>query len=119
MEMELLYNYCKSLPLSEETFPFGDETLVFKVFGKMFALLDLSGGNPVNLKCDPQYALELREQYSSIIPGYHMNKKHWNTILIYNNELGDEFIKKLTLHSYKLVVESLPKKQRELCEKDF
>lgn len=117
MEMDILYNYCKLLPFSEETFPFDNETLVFKVFGKMFALLDLSGKNTINLKCDPQYAEELREQYSSIIPGYHMNKKHWNTINYNNVEIKDDLIKHLVIHSYKLVVAALPKKQKELCAK--
>lgn len=106
--MELLYNYCKLLPYSEETFPFDDETFVFKVFGKMYALLDLSGKNTINLKCDSPYVEELREPYSTIILGYHMNKKHWNTIHYNSVEINDEFIKHLILHSYKLVVSALP-----------
>lgn len=90
--------------------PFGDATLVFKVMGKMFALVGLENIElSANLKCDPDYALELREAYSEVHPGYHMNKKHWNTV-----ELGGGLKKSLFLelvdHSYELVVSKLTKK---------
>lgn len=117
MNIEQLYLYCKSLPQAEECFPFDEETLVFKVFGKMFALLDMEKGDRINLKCEPLKAEELREKYSSVLPGYHMNKKHWNTILL-TGELKDELILSLVKDSYYLVVTSLPKKFQFLCEKN-
>ncbi len=82
MDIESLRNYCISKKNVTESFPFDDETLVFKVEGKIFALVNLEGDLSINLKCDPELALELRERYSAVIPGYHMNKKYWNTILI-------------------------------------
>lgn len=116
MNIEQLYLFCKNLPNAKESFPFDEETLVFKVFDKMFALLDMKGGDHVNLKCDPLKAEELREKYSSILPGYHMNKKHWNTVML-SNELKDDFILSLVLDSYHLVIQSLPKKKQILCKK--
>jgi len=80
MNIEELREYCLSLPGVSEHFPFDETTLVFKVNGKMFALTDLEGPLSVNLKCDPELALELRERYPSVKPGYHMNKLHWNTV---------------------------------------
>lgn len=102
MNIEELRDYCISKPETEECFPFGDDTLVFKVKGKIFALAGLSGDLSVNLKCDPVYALELRERYSSVIPGYHMNKKHWNTVLI-DGTIPDTEIFKWIDHSYSLL----------------
>lgn len=94
-------------------YPFDDVTAVFKVGKKMFSLISAES-NPVtvNLKCEPELALDLREVYEDIIPGYHMNKKHWNTVNIQGN-LPEEEIKKLIDMSYELVVKSLPKKERE------
>lgn len=108
--------HCLSLPGVEETTPFGPDTLVYKVGGKMFALTSPDDYPPtMNLKCDPERALELRDRYEEITPGYHMNKKHWNTL-----ELGGKLSNKLVLelidHSYQLVVASLPKKVREALE---
>jgi predicted DNA-binding protein (MmcQ/YjbR family) len=80
MNIEELRDYCNSKPGAEEGFPFGDDTLVFKKNGKIFALVNLDGELSINLKCDPALALELRERHPAVIPGYHMNKKHWNTI---------------------------------------
>jgi len=114
MDIEAIYQYCLTLPFAEESFPFDKETLVFKVFGKMFALLDLQSGKYINLKCDPETAEIYRITYKAIVPGYHMNKRHWNTIYI-DHDLPDEFIREMIFNSYQLVVKSLPKKYRELC----
>ena len=88
---------------------------MFKVVGKMFALTDVEGFESVNLKCDPEKAIELREKYDAVIPGYHMNKKHWNTIIM-DGSLSDILMKNLIDHSYELVVDKLPKKDRELLK---
>lgn len=112
MDPESLRAYCLSLPAVTETFPFDEQTLVFKVKDKMFALTDVDSFASINLKCDPERAIELREQHDSILPGYHMNKKHWNTVLL-DGSLGDKLVKELILHSYQLVVAGLPKKLRE------
>lgn len=114
MNIEEFRDFCLSLPAVEETTPFDETTLVYKVCGKMFTLCatdDFSTG--VALKCDPDYAVELREKYpDDIFPGYHMNKRHWNTVLTEGN-LPVEFTRQLILDSYRLVVEKLPKKERE------
>jgi len=96
----------------EEGMPFGNETLVFKVMGKLFALTNIETFASVNLKCDPEKAVELREQYPSVIPGYHMNKKHWNTVLM-DGTISDKLIKEWTKESYELVAASLTKKQKQ------
>ena len=104
--------YCLSFPGAEETTPFGPEVLVYKVRGKMFALTVLEELPPrVNLKCDPDRAVELRDQYEAIVPGYHMNKKHWNTLDL-SGGLPSALVKELIDHSYKLVVASLPNRVR-------
>jgi predicted DNA-binding protein (MmcQ/YjbR family) len=82
MDIESLREYCISKKGVSESFPFGDDTLVFKFSGKIFALVNLDGNLSINLKCDPGLAIELRERYSSVTPGYHMNKKHWNTVIL-------------------------------------
>lgn len=99
-------------PGVSEGFPFDQRTLVFKVHGKMFALVDVDTFDSVNLKCDPEKAIEYREQYHAIQPGYHMNKKHWNTVLL-NNDVSDRFLLELIDHSFELVYQSLPKKVRD------
>jgi len=110
MNIEDLRTYCLSKAHTTEGFPFDANTLVFKVANKMFAVTGLERLPPqINLKCDPEYALELREQYSEIVPGWHMNKNHWNTVE-YSAGLSDKFLKELIDHSYNLVVESLTKK---------
>ena len=100
-------------PLVTEEFPFDEVTLVFKVCGKIFALTGLDHLEfRVNLKCDPDRALELRDQYDSIRPGFHMHKKHWNTVIV-DGSFSDELFKDLINHSYDMVVRGLPKKLRE------
>ncbi|NJL73823.1 MAG: MmcQ/YjbR family DNA-binding protein [Saprospiraceae bacterium] len=114
MDIETFRAYCLSKKGVEETFPFDEVTLVFKVMGKIFALTGLDDdGFKVNLKCDPERAVELRETYEDIQPGWHMNKKHWNTIH-FEGDLDDAFLKELINHSYDLVVASLPKKDKVL-----
>ena len=115
MNPESLREYCLSLPAVSEEFPFDEQTLVFKVKGKMFALTDVDTFASINLKCEPERAVELREQHDSILPGYHMNKKHWNTVLL-DGSLGDRLLKEMILDSYRLVVAGLPKKVREELE---
>lgn len=112
MDIETFRNYCIEKPGVTEAFPFDENTLVFKVMGKMFALADVEDFDGINLKCDPEKAVELREKYEGIQPGYHMNKKHWNTVLV-DGSVPDKLILELVDHSYELVVESLPKKDRE------
>ena len=102
MNIEILREYCNSKLGSEETFPFGEDTLVFKKDGKIFALANLDGDPTVNLKCDPVFAIELREKYPSVIPGYHMNKKHWNTIIL-DGSVPDKEILSWIDHSFELV----------------
>ena len=105
--------HCLSLPCVEETTPFGPDTLVYKVGGKMFALASPDEYPPrINLKCDPERALELRDRYEEITPGYHMNKRHWNTLDL-GGRLSNKLVLELIDHSYQLVVASLPKKVRE------
>lgn len=114
MNIEELRSYCISKKGVTEEFPFDEVTLVFKVMGKMFALVGLDNEeSKVNLKCDPEYAIELREEYSNdIFPGYHMSKKHWNTVN-FSGGLNDNFVKVLVDHSYQLVIDKLPKKLKE------
>lgn len=114
MNIEAFRDYCLRKKGVEETFPFGETTLVFKVMGKMFALTGLDEIEcKVNLKCAPDWAIELREAHpDEIYPGYHMNKIHWNTVH-FEGGLEDGLLKKLVDHSYDLVVSSLPKKTRE------
>ena len=102
MNIETLREYCISKPGATEGFPFGDDTLVFKVGGRMFALANLDGDLRINLKCDPEYSIELRERYPSITPGWHMNKKYWNTVEV-DGSLSDSMIRSLIDHSYELV----------------
>ncbi|MFI5222483.1 MAG: MmcQ/YjbR family DNA-binding protein [Bacteroidia bacterium] len=111
MNIEIFREYCLKKKGVEETFPFGEETLVFKVMGKMFALIGLDDPDNCNLKCDPEKALELRSEFEAVQPGYHMNKQHWNTIH-FNLDLNDSEILKQVDHSYGLVVSSLPKKDQ-------
>ncbi len=106
MNIETLRSYALSLPGVSETFPFGDDVIVFKVKEKLFLLIPLNEeGLQFNVKCDPGYALELREQYSCIQPGYHMNKKHWNTIFV-DGALSNEQIINFVDDSYALVNKS-------------
>ena len=102
MNIELLHDYCISKPGVTEGFPFGEDTLVFKVKGKIFALANLDGDLSINLKCDPALAIELREKYSSVTPGYHMNKKHWNTVLL-DGSVPDREVFSWIDHSFNLI----------------
>lgn len=112
MDLEVLRSHCLSKKGVTEEFPFDEVTLVFKVLGKMFCLTDINLGEAVNLKCDPERAIELRENFEEISPGYHMNKMHWNTVSL-SGTLKDDFIIELINHSYDLVVSGLNKKLKE------
>jgi predicted DNA-binding protein (MmcQ/YjbR family) len=103
MNIEILREYCLSKKGSTESFPFGEETLVFKAGGKIFALVNLDGELSINLKCEPSLAIDLRERYSAVTPGYHMNKKHWNTVML-NGSVPDKEIHSWIDHSYNLIV---------------
>lgn len=117
MNIETLREFCLSQKGVEEGFPFDEDTLVFKVMGKMFALVSLENPVSVNLKCDPEYALELRTQYPGVVrPGFHMNKTHWNTVSLIDNLSGDK-IAELITHSYDMVVQKLPKKVKAELER--
>lgn len=109
MNIEEFREYCMSKPGVTEEFPFGEDTLVFKVMGKMFALTNLEGDWSLNLKCDPERAIELREKFPAIQPGYHMSKVHWNTVMM-DGSLNRNLILELIDHSYQLVVDKLPGK---------
>jgi predicted DNA-binding protein (MmcQ/YjbR family) len=109
MDIVELREYCLSLPCATEDTPFDEVTLVFRVGGKLFALTDLEGPLWVNLKCDPELAIQLREEHPSVTPGYHMSKKHWNTIQI-DGSVSDKTIKEWIDHSYQLVRQSLSRK---------
>lgn len=112
MDIEFYREYCLSLPDTTEDLPFDEDTLVFKVGGKMFALCSLKSFESVNLKCIPEKAIELREQYPDVLPGYHMNKKHWNTVRV-NSSVSDKKVLEWTEESYQLVKSGLPKKYFE------
>ena len=114
MNLEELREYCLSLPHTTEDMPFGEDVLVFRIRNRIFALTNLNQ-IPVNvsLKCDPERAIELREQYpEQIVAGYHLNKKHWNTVLL--ESLPPALIKEMIQHSYDQVLAKVPKKEREL-----
>ncbi|OQD43667.1 MmcQ-like protein [Croceivirga radicis] len=113
MHIEAIREYCLQKKGAIETFPFDESTLVFKVMDKMFALAPLERlPAQVNLKCDPEKAIELRETFDGVVlPGYHMNKKHWNTVILNNLEARE--YKEMIDHSYNLVVAKLTKKQKE------
>jgi predicted DNA-binding protein (MmcQ/YjbR family) len=107
LNVEQFRSYCLDKRAVTEEFPFGEDTLVFKVMGKMFALADVTVFESINLKCDPEQAVQLREQYPGVLPGYHMNKKHWNTVLM-DGSLPDKLTMSWIDDSYNLVVASLP-----------
>lgn len=115
MDIETYRDYCLEKKGVTEGFPFDNQTLVFKVMNKMFALADVDLFISVNLKCDPERAIELRASYPSIKPGYHMNKQHWNTVEIAGTP--DKLLIELIDHSYDLIVQSLPKKLKIELEK--
>ena len=113
MQLDQFYDFCLNLKGTTEHFPFDEDTLVFKVGGKIYALSSLSEWEnetpKVNLKCDPEKSIELRETYSGIEPGYHMNKTHWNTVKI-NEDVPLVLLQELIQHSHNLVFRSLSKK---------
>ena len=113
MNIETLRLYCLQKHAVEECFPFDQTTLVFKVGGKIFLLVSIES-DPLqfNVKCDPEMAVELRESYDCVLPGYHMSKKHWNTIIC-NGTVRDATLQEWIDHSYTLVLDSLPKKLKE------
>jgi len=111
LNIESIREYCMNKKGVTESFPFDEETLVFKVMNKMFCLASITAPISINLKCNPETAIELREKYDAVIPGYHMNKKHWNTIMIdeiRNTNLIWEWID----NSYNLITKSLTKKDK-------
>lgn len=117
MDIETFRNYCLAKAGVTESFPFDKVTLVFKVMGKIFAITGLDNEIfEVNLKCAPEYAIELREMYAEIRAGWHMNKKHWNTVQ-FEGELETDLLLQLIDHSYELVVKKLKKSDREILTK--
>lgn len=115
MNIEEYREYCIRKPGVTEELPFGPETLVFKVMGKMFTACDIEEFESFNVKCDPERAVELREQHSGINPGYHMNKRHWNTIEA-DGSVPDALMYEMIDHSYELVAASLTRKDKEVLK---
>ena len=114
MNIEQFRDYCLTKKGVTESFPFDEKNLVFKVMGKMFAVTNINSFEFINLKCDPEKAIELREQFNGVTAGYHMSKKHWNSVYI-NSDIDDKSILNWTNDSYQLIVSSLTKKaQKEL-----
>lgn len=113
MNFKQLNKYILSKQGATFDYPFDEKTRVYRVAEKMFALTSEQSPLRINLKCDPLYALELRSIYEGVIAGYHMNKKHWNTVMLEDSDVDDESIKELIDHSYELVYNALPKKKRE------
>ncbi len=112
MTRDEVLELCESLPAAVEDYPFGDEVAVFKVGGRMFALVSLDeGSGRVNLKCDPELALELRARFPAVSPGYHQNKRHWNTVEL-DGSIEDDNLREMIDHSYELVVSQLPRAER-------
>ena len=112
MDIETLREYCLSLPQVTEDFPFDETTLVFRIGGKIFAMLDLERTEWFVLKCNPDYAIELRDRHPEIAPAWHMNKKHWNQLNIFGS-LTDKLIRSLICHSYNEVIKKMPRKLKE------
>jgi predicted DNA-binding protein (MmcQ/YjbR family) len=112
MYIDEFRDYCLSKKEVTEELPFDENTLVFKVAGKIFAITDIDKFKSINLKCDPDKAEDLRARYNAVQPGYHMNKKHWNTI-INNSDVNDTLLKQWIDESYELVIKGLPKKIKQ------
>jgi len=115
MNIEEFRNYCLSFKGTTEDLPFDEKTLVFKVLGKMFVLTNIDLFESINVKCDPEKAIELREEYEDVIPGYHMSKKHWNTIKL-NASISDDLIYQWVKDSYDLIVSKMTKKMKAELE---
>ncbi|MEY2417395.1 MAG: hypothetical protein QOG90_75 [Actinomycetota bacterium] len=111
MNRKSVFKFCNTLPSVTEEYPFGDEVAVFKVVGKMFALVPVDGDLTMTLKCDPELAVWLRQKYAAVEPGYHTNKKHWNTVTL-NGSIDDAELREMIEHSYDQVVAGLPKAKR-------
>lgn len=111
MNVESVREYCLSKKAVTETFPFDNNSLVMKVMDKMFALIDLDKANKIALKCNPEYAIELREQFNGIEEAYHFNKKYWNQVF-FNRDVDDKLLKGLIDHSYEEVLRKFTKKMR-------
>lgn len=124
MDITTVKHYLLSKPAAVEDFPFGKDVSVFKIRNKMFALLAQSSNDSdktlyrINLKCDPEQAFILRDIFAAVIPGYHMNKRHWNTVIL-DGSIARGEIERMIDHSYSLVVKGLPKKQRVALEIEF
>lgn len=117
MDIEELRDFCLSLKETEEKMPFGEKTLVFSVKGKIFCLTDITAFEFINLKCDPDEAVILREEYEEVTPGYHMSKRHWNSVKIIGS-LSNKMLETWIVNSYNLVVAELSEKtQKELSDK--
>ena len=111
MNVETIREYCLSLPQATEDFPFDETTLAFRIGGRIFAMINLERTEWFVLKCQPDYALELRDRHPEIAPAWHMNKKHWNQLNLFGS-LSDDLIRSLIRHSYNEVVKKLPRKLR-------
>jgi predicted DNA-binding protein (MmcQ/YjbR family) len=111
MYIDEFRDYCLSKKEVTEELPFDENTLVFKVAGKIFAITDIDKFESINLKCDPEKAEDLRARYNAIQPGYHMNKKHWNTV-VNHSDVNDKLLKQMIDDSYNLVIQGLPKKTK-------
>ena len=112
MDFEFVRQHCLKRAGVTETFPFGEETPVYKVMSKIFLIANLDYPVSINLKCDPELAVELRERYDSVTPGYHMNKMHWNTVVL-DNSIPDGLVVEWIDHSYEIVVTKLKKSEKE------
>ncbi len=117
MNIEELREYCISKKGVSEALPFDEDTLVFKVMGKMFLLTNIEKADSINIKCDPLKAVDIREHYPAVVPGWHMNKRHWNTILL-DGSLPDDLIYTWIDESYDLVVAGLPARLREKLKQE-
>ena len=117
MDIESLREYCLSKPNAKETLPFGPDTLVYKVYDKIFLITGLNEEHlSFNVKCDPEIAIELREHHPCVLPGWHMNKKHWNTIVI-DGSVSVKLVKEWIDHSYELVAKSFPRHKKRTSQK--
>ena len=115
MNIEGFRKYCLSKKGVTEEFPFDNNTLVFKVMGKMFALTDIESFEGINLKCEPELAAQLREEYAAVQPGFHMNRTHWNTVVM-DGTISDKLLRLWIDGSYDLVAASLPKKDQQILK---
>jgi len=118
MDREELRSYCLTRKAALEDFPFGEEVAVYKVMGKIFALLPVEGSMTISLKCDPIFAQLLRDTYPAVTPGWHLNKKHWNSVKVDGSIAEDEILEMID-HSYEQVVKGLTRAQRETLAKQI